>query len=361
MFQLGEVDVFAEVSTVIQQLRNEVRSADINLLKDIKDSDTAKDVLITCPWHKGGQENTPSCGVSKYDKIRNGRTIPAGSVHCFTCGQIHSLPELVSYCLGYSTPDVGRRWILQKFNGIAVESRRGLDLDFTRNKSSVQNTRFLDERELDKYRYTSDYLYIERKFNDWTIQLYELGYDPATNSITIPIRDELGRLVFIKRRAITKDHNARFKNEAGVPKQTILYGLPQVLGMIDWIESGQCNNQELIYNYKTYGVALVEGEFNACYLMQNNMLAVSMLGRILFEDKSKKTVMQKELLLRHGIRNILLWTDNDKPGFEAHEKISNQLKGLFRLSTPDYSQFPQLNDANDYSPEQLRQQRFIFY
>lgn len=41
---------------------------------------TPKDIMVSCPFHKEGQERKPSCGIKKYDDEKGG----AGQVHCFS-------------------------------------------------------------------------------------------------------------------------------------------------------------------------------------------------------------------------------------------------------------------------------------
>jgi len=217
----------------------------------------------------------------------------------------------------------------------------------------------MDESVLDSYKYISDYLYA-RQFEINTILFYEFGYNVWNNTITIPVRDHLGRLVFIKQRFVNPPPGQdKYLNQPGIPKQHILYGFYHMLQLINTINNGTCNNKKLEENYKKYGLALVEGEFNAAYLVQNGIPAVSLLGRILFEDYSRRTIQQKELLLRYGIRRLVPWMDFDTPGQEAQEKIINQTYKDFILHQPDYGMFPELNDANNYTPEQLNQLKFL--
>jgi DNA primase len=176
----------------------------------------------------------------------------------------------------------------------------------------------------------------------------------------MPVRDHTGGLVFVKDRLINPPPGVdKYLNAKGVPKQYILYGFYQVLQLINAINNGTCSNAKLEENYKKYGIILTEGEFNASYLMQCGFPAVSLLGRILFEDRSGRTIQQKELLLRYGIRRLTPWMDLDEPGQEAQAKLKTQLDKQFVLQQPDYRMFPELNDANDYTLDQLNELRFI--
>ena len=42
---------------------------------------TPKNIMISCPYHKEGQESKPSCGIQRVSSDRS----EAGTVHCFSC------------------------------------------------------------------------------------------------------------------------------------------------------------------------------------------------------------------------------------------------------------------------------------
>lgn len=355
MITLDGVVILSDIYDMVVDLRTDLHANEINLLADVKNKDSTKDVMITCPnpAHKGGQERKPSCGVSKTDVVRNGKLYPAGTVHCFQCGYTADFFEFVSHCWGTTDRNYGRRYVIRKYNTMEIAQRPDIKLNFQRSKPGQLPYSYMDEQSLDSYRYTSEYLFT-RQFDLNTILFYEYGYNPQFNTITMPVRDHKGGLVFIKQRLINPPPGMdKYLNMTGVPKQYLLYGFYQVLQLIQSINNGTCSNKKLEENYKKYGITLTEGEFNASYLMQCGYPAVSLLGRILFEDKSGKTVQQKELLLRYGIRQLVLWMDNDDPGREAQTKIRGQLQTNFILRQPDFTIFPQLNDANDHTPEQI--------
>ena len=69
-------------------------------------------IQVTCPFHKGGQENKPSAGI----RLTEGDTISIGTFHCFTCGETMGLSEVIQRLLG------------NLYNEDEVESRFGLKL-----------------------------------------------------------------------------------------------------------------------------------------------------------------------------------------------------------------------------------------
>ena len=65
---------------------------------------TSRDVQICCPYHNGGLEKRPSAGIRKSD----------GLFHCFTCNEVHSLPEVISHCFQKDSMGVfGSNWLIQ--------------------------------------------------------------------------------------------------------------------------------------------------------------------------------------------------------------------------------------------------------
>ena len=62
--------------------------------KDIKR--TQDNIMVTCPFHKGGQENRPSASI----RINSSDRASEGLFHCFNCGESMMLSQLVEHLLG---------------------------------------------------------------------------------------------------------------------------------------------------------------------------------------------------------------------------------------------------------------------
>lgn len=78
----------------------------INYFKDIRR--TADNLLVTCPFHKGGQERKPSAGI----RITETPSTPVGMFHCFTCGETMTLDSVLKQLLGplYNEDEVEARF-----------------------------------------------------------------------------------------------------------------------------------------------------------------------------------------------------------------------------------------------------------
>lgn len=68
-------DTYYEINLIdiIRELKEQLAINDIFLFNKIKE--LPEDIMVSCPFHKEGQEKKPSCGIRKED----------GWVHCFTC------------------------------------------------------------------------------------------------------------------------------------------------------------------------------------------------------------------------------------------------------------------------------------
>lgn len=85
--RIGNRLITKPVKIILEQLK---KACHRRYLKD--QVDKGDNIVVTCPFHKDGQEAHPSCFVftrSDNDKL------PPGHYHCFTCGASGPLVELV--------------------------------------------------------------------------------------------------------------------------------------------------------------------------------------------------------------------------------------------------------------------------
>ena len=300
-----------DLSMIIDELRSQLNANGIKLLGVVRD--TPDNIMVSCPYHKGGQERKPSAGIKK----------SSGVFHCFACGETHSLNEMISYCFGKTDDLVGAfgwNWLLKNFLTVSVEDRMDLNLDLTRNNNSDSAVRFVTEEELDKYRVYHKYMW-KRKMTPEVVDIFDVGYDEDTKCITFPVRDIKGNCLFIARRSV----NSKFFNyPAGVEKPVYgLYELSQLHefpkeviiceSMIDCITA---------WVYGKYAVAL-NGLGNELQFRQlNNM----------------------------PCRKFILATDNDNAGKSARLRLRKCLKGkiITEYILPDNRK-----DINDLSKEEF--------
>ena len=140
---INDVHFNADALEIIEELQAQLHANNINLINTIKD--TPDNVMIQCPYHNNGAERKPSAGIKKDD----------GTFHCFSCGNVHTLPEVISHCFGRSSDMVGAfgwNWLLKNFASVAIETRQDIQLDFGRGAVKHEDVcaNYIQEEELFK-------------------------------------------------------------------------------------------------------------------------------------------------------------------------------------------------------------------
>ena len=325
---INNVQFNVELMDILQELISQLRANDIQLIQKYKDGPTH--IQICCPYHNNGQERRPSAGLRKED----------GVFHCFVCGEVHSLQEVISHCFGYTDDIVGKfgwQWLLKNFATVHVEERKGVRLDFGRDRTvgnNIVDKQIVTEEELDKYRYIHPYMY-ERGLTDEVIELFDIGYDRDTQCLTFPVRDINGNCLFIARRSVKTKF---FNYPEGVEKP--LYGLYELYRFSE-IDYGDFVAWENIFPDE---VIVCESMLDALSFWTVNKPAVALNG--LGND------LQFKQLRELPCRKIILATDMDERGQIARKRIKQNLWGS-KLVTEYF--FPKgRKDANDCTPEELK-------
>ena len=347
-----------ELEDILQELISQLRANDIQLIQKYKDGPTH--IQICCPYHNNGMERRPSAGIRKSD----------GVFHCFACGEIHSLQEVISYCFG-RTDDVigafGWSWLLKNFATVQAEERKDVELDFRRigvcigdecdnvkqytqqyksGKHIVGNTNgYVTEEELDKYRYIHPYMY-KRGLTDEVIELFDIGYDKDTDCITFPIRDISGNTLFIARRSVKSKF---FNYPEGVEKP--LYGLYEYTRVASELSKGVM--------FMRINPVLLES-------LQEIIVCESMLDALSFWTVGKYAValnglgneLQFKQLRELPCRKIILATDADERGMSARKRIRKNLQNT-KIVTEYIFPYGR-KDANECTKEELENLLEIF-
>lgn len=302
--KIGENYFNCSLGDVLDELVSQLESNGIQLLK--KRNNLQTHIMVQCPYHGNGQEKKPSAGFRKDD----------GKFHCFACNEVHSLPEVISYCFGKYDDVLGKfglKWLQKNFQHLEVEQREALKLDLSRKKVKKES-KYVSEEELDSYRYTHPYLY-ERGMTDEIIEIFDLGYDEVSRSITFPMRDVNGNTLFVSRRRVKYK---RYEYPKGVEKP--LYGIYEIY-------------RQMLTNPDFTGEVIVcEGMFDAltCWVYGKYAVALNGLGNDL----------QFEQLKKLPVRKLILATDMDSAGLKARERIraqvTNKIITEYRWNLKDY-------------------------
>lgn len=275
---------------------------------------------VTCPIHKGGHENTPSCDVLLYDKtvveFGKKRVIPAGTVHCFGCGYQASLVRFISDCLNISYRRA-TEWLLGFVDYELFSEKRDIgDFDpFRVDKlDNYSELPVITCEDLKQYDYIHPYMF-ERKLTNSIIDKYEVGYSPKEDALTFPVYVD-GKCIFVAKRKVKYK---RFIMPKVDPKP--IYGLDYIV------------DSDEIY--------VTESIINALTLCSYGLPAVALLG-----TGSK---YQIEQLNRVQARKIIICLDGDEAGVNGRKRL---IKGLTNKIVT-YITVPSDKDINDLSREEF--------
>lgn len=296
------------IDTDIEIILTEIQRQ-TSFLKSIKRK--GDDIQITCPFHKGGQENHPSCFV--YTRKDNDK-IPYGFFRCFTCGEQGQLYKLVAQCFA-CTYEEAKEWLIDNFSSTLQETTVDLG-EITLDKP--KKIEYLDESFLDTYAYYHPYMF-QRKLTPEIIHKFKIGWNPETDAITFPIWDEWGRLIGISER---KTKYKQFNLPANLPK---------VVYLLDAIKEENITE-----------VYVVESQIDALYLWSLGYPAIALFG-----TGSKE---QYKILSQSGIRFYHLALDGDMAGRHGNMRFIRYMPSNVLIDVCD---IPQGKDINDLSKEEI--------
>lgn len=321
MISVWGTPIVATVEQVIKDLKLE--RFDEGLLREI--NNTGSDLMCTCPFHKGGKENKPSCGVLLREKVDKNRKYEAGTVHCYTCGYTGDLPQFVADFLGLTSPVQGFKWLVSRYNYSSAE-REPLELNLYRGQA--EKASYMDEAEVERFyqelkKSSTALEYLKRRaLPSWIIDAYKLGFDPEDGVVLFPVRDMSGKVVFYKGRSITGKH---FYNAKDIDKTSQIFGLYEILA------EGKASPESEIW--------ITESEIDALSLIGQERLAIALMGSHISEAQCRE-------LENTPFRRFVLALDNDEAGRKGAAQIKRLLipKG-FRFTNLRWD--VDLKDIND--------------
>ena len=183
--------IIEPIENIILELK---REANWRVFKDIQ---TKPNYLrVTCPFHKDGEENKPSCSI--FTDYESDSVLP-GTYHCFTCGAKGTLYQLVASVLGI-TNEQAKDWLVENYGNVYDTSILKFNT-FTLKDEQQYKQEYLDESILDQYKYYHPYL-AKRKISFEVAKKFTVGYNTYKDTITFPVWDEKGHLVMITERSV---------------------------------------------------------------------------------------------------------------------------------------------------------------
>ena len=299
--------------------------------KDAKQS--GDNLMITCPFHSGGQESKPSCGISLSDTKRGRKVIPEGTVHCFACNTTMSLPEMISHCYGYQDGGAyGLSWLYQHFSNVSLELRKPIQLNLSREETK-QEKKIITQQEMMQY-YTHYHPYLEsRGIRKAVVDFFHIGYDLTHDMVVIPVTDKNGLIRgLIKRSVQGKSYiNDHFD------KSELVFGLDKIYKHLDKVKK----------------VYICEGVIDCLTLWSYRQPAIAIIGAFASDEQLR---LIDELPVRHKV----LMLDNYKVDKAGHKGINRLQSGLKTFSYL-YEYPNDKKDANELTYEEFLQGNEIIY
>lgn len=310
-------------------------------------------IVCKCPFHKGGQETSPSFGVN---------FVKGGIFNCFSCHENGDLRRLLRL-LGAprTTIDVELAVI-----GPELERQREI------HKSQLKN--FFADQDPFKAEYVLPEVIlgvfewmpislVQKGFDPALLQDMEIGYDKNNNRITYPLRDVYGNLAGISGGATLEGQFPKYKVYQGGHKRGSLWVDGDFGKWFDEQHPGyRCENHDFLWNFhrvfprlvemsdQDATVYVVEG-FKAClWMVQAGFKnTVAAMGSYLSER-------QQRLIHRLG-GNVVLCFDNDDAGRRATQQVGRLLwKPMYgRVKVLPYPANHNKTQPDDYPIEQLQQ------
>ena len=256
--------------------------------------ETTDNILVSCPYHKGGMENKPSCGIH----------IKSLVYHCFTCGAAGSFFDMMQDI--YIPIDEAQLMSSREESTLLIPERETKTL----RKKNIEVVQFQYDVGLTKYLQG-------RKLTHEICQEYLVGY--KDDLVVFPIRNLHGDIIFYVTRNV-------YKKEYTLSKDIKpLYGL-----------------YELFKRRKNPSYCfIVESPINALTLSVWGFNAIALMGLGSSE--------QIEELFNLPIRTFILCFDGDEYGRKATKRLQESL--LNKHIKPVYMY--EGKDVNDLSREEF--------
>lgn len=298
------------MTTILEQVRRETHNKYFSMIFDKGDN-----LLVTCPYHKDGQERHPSCSIFNKDDDPETRK---GMLYCFACGQSASIESVIAHCFDEEDNiKFGEEWLLDRFGDVIYEEEEYLPEIELKPEAPM----FLPESTLDEYSYFHQYMF-QRKLSEDVIRKFRVGYNFSTDSIVFPLRDIKGRLVGTSERSVT---GKRFDIK-------LAYNHPNPVFLL----------YAVVKEHPTATI-VCEAQIDALTAWSYGYAAVAMIGT--------GSSLQYEILNSCPVRNYVLMFDNDKAGRQAVEKFKRNIRDdvfITEAIVPD-----PFKDINDTSKEQF--------
>jgi DNA primase len=286
-----------------------------DLLRSISPNTSIKNgydyVLITCPFHGGGMERTPSCSVSKTKPV----------FFCHGCHESGHLSRLLKH-LGMSGDAAN---VVIKSLGLNSPRQKAADKAAQRYRGAnpFRGEYKLPEEILDDWRLAPKSL-LDVGFAKETLRHFEVGFDSKNLRITYPLRNIYGELVGVSGRAAVAGIEPRYKIYRDELISEEEYNIPESYSM-DSVKSALLWHghvvQPYLYNHDDEVLIITEG-FKACMWtwQAGYQNTVALVGSYLSD-------LQAELICT-AVQHVCLFLDNNEAGIKGTMRAAHLLSSM---------------------------------
>jgi hypothetical protein len=259
---------------------------------------------IKCPYHAGGQEQTPSFAIDLERRVTPNGTFEPGSAKCFGCGKFNANWNITADALGLEK--IGKE-SLEKTHLLLDEANDQLLLDqFKKLRKTNAN---------EKPNISEDTIPWDRN-QDWRGIKGSLLQKVGARQI----RNSYGKKMLYLPTFVHKKHIGGIRAK-----------LVKINGSLSYLNtSGTWTKSKGLYPYdftkafikkhKLHTIMLVEGPRDALASLQYGIPAVAILGTGNWDE------IKADLILDMGIDRIIAALDPDKAGRKATRNIFKSLK-----------------------------------
>ena len=281
-------------------------------LKDIQNK--GDNLLVTCPFHRNGLENTPACNIY----IGEDSKLPYGYFNCFVCGEKGPFIKFVAKCFE-SSEKYAKDWILKNFSSELIVKNVFTNDPIILNKNKgVKNC--LDESILNQYQTFCSYL-AKRKLSRAICEQFKVRYDPKYRQVIFPAYDMNGKLVMLAKRSIDVK---TFYLDKNVEKPVYC---------LDYIMKN---------NIKT--AIITEGPFDCLTGWEYGFPTIATFGKI--------SDYQINQINKSCLNIIYAMFDNDAAGRQFTETLKKKLTKRIIIVETKFP--PNKKDLNDLTKEELQ-------
>lgn len=266
------------------------------------------EVKFSCPFpaHANGDRN-PSASMNS----------ESTAFICFGCKERGNAVSFLAK-LENITPMLAARFLRQRYEGGWKEPKKGsisqeIEMRLRKRREEAAEEVVLSEKPLkvtvDNFSDEAREYMIDRGFTEETLEAWDIGQDPLSGRITIPVRDEYSNLVGFKARALDKYDFPKYLVLGGQRYGFDSYEVSKVLfGM---------NKAKIPEEDGT--VIIVEGELDCIAMHQHGFENTVATGSANFSS------VQRDIMRRRADR-VVLFYDSDEGGNKGVTRVIEMLE-----------------------------------